>query len=346
MIRHVGAVSPREASGPVAEVYGKIRRDFGVVADPFLLHSASPRLLGGVWAVCRETLVAGRAPRHLTELVATVVSQINSCPYCVDAHTTRLRAGDHGPLAASLVTGVTAVGLDDEACGIAAWARATRSPGAAVLADPPFDAELAPELIGTAVAFHYINRMVTVLASPSPFPGPRVLRPLTTRVAPRLTARAVKRPKEAGDSLHFLEQAELPKDMGWAKGSPSVGSAFAGFMAAIEDEAHEAVDRDAHAVVQARVGAWSGEEQELSRAWVQDAIGELSEPEAAVARLALLTAQAPHQVDDAVIAAYRRHEPADRRLLALLAWSSAQAARRIGAWSAALPQARRRPELL
>src|ERR1039458_6060249 len=91
-MRYVEDVSHAAASGPVAEIYEQIRRDFGAVPDPFLLHSASPRLLGGVWAACRETLVAGRAPRHLTELVATVVSQINSCPYCVDAHTTMLRA--------------------------------------------------------------------------------------------------------------------------------------------------------------------------------------------------------------------------------------------------------------
>jgi AhpD family alkylhydroperoxidase len=317
----------------VAEIYGQIRRDFGAVPDPFRLHSASPRLLGGVWAACRETLVAGRAPRHLTELVATVVSQINSCPYCVDAHTTMLRAAEHGALANSLLAGAASEGLDDEARGFAAWAAATRSPGAAVLADPPFDAELAPEFIGTAVAFHYINRMVTVLASPSPFPGPRALRPLTMRIAPRLFARAVKRPKAPGDSLCFVEKAELPDDMGWAKACPSVASAFAGFMAAIDDEAHDTTDAGARAVVEARVGAWSGEEQQLSRAWVQTAITGLSEPEAAAARLALLTALAPHQIDDVVVAAYRRHEPADRRLLALLAWSSAQAARRVGAWS-------------
>ena len=102
-------------------------------------------------------------------------------------------------------------------------------------------------------------------------------------------------------------------------------------MAAIEDESHDAIGPDARAVVQARVGAWSGEDQGLSRAWVQTAMGEL-EPEAAAARLGLLTALAPHQIDDATVAAYRGHEPTDSRLLALLAWSSAQAARRIGTW--------------
>jgi AhpD family alkylhydroperoxidase len=250
VIRYVEDVSPGDATGRVAEIYEQIRRDFGAVPDPFLLHSASPRLLGGVWAACRETLVAGRAPRHLTELVATVVSQINSCPYCVDAHTTMLRADGRGALAGSLLGGVERERLDDESRSFAAWAAATRSPGADVLGDPPFVAGLAPELIGTAVAFHYINRMVTILASPSPFPGPRALRPLTTRIAPRLFARAVKRPKEAGDSLCFLEHAELPEDMGWAKGSPPVAAAFAGFMAAIADEAADAIGPDAHALVE------------------------------------------------------------------------------------------------
>jgi len=334
VIRYVEDVSPGDATGRVAEIYGQIRRDFGAVPDPFLLHSASPRLLGGVWAVCRETLVAGRAPRHLTELVATVVSQINSCPYCVDAHTTMLRADGRGALAGSLLVGEKREGVDGETRDLARWAAATRSPGAAVLADPPFDAELAPELIGTAAAFHYINRMVTILASPSPFPGPRALRPLTTRIAPRLFARAVKRPKTAGDSLRFVEQAELPEDMGWAKGSPPVADAFAGFTAVIEDEVQEAMGSDARAVVQDRVGAWSGEDQELSRAWVEPAVTELSEPEAPAARLGLLAALAPHQIDDAAVAAYRAHEPADRRLLALLAWSSTQAAWRIGTWCA------------
>jgi hypothetical protein len=46
------------------------------------------------------------------------------------------------------------------------------------------------------------------------------------RIAPRLFARAVKRPKQAGDSLHFVDKAELPEDMAWAKTCPPVAAAF------------------------------------------------------------------------------------------------------------------------
>jgi AhpD family alkylhydroperoxidase len=342
VIGYLEDVRPAAATGQVAEIYGQIQRDFGSVPDPFRLHCASPRLLGGVWGICRETLVAGRAPRHLTELVATVVSQRNACPYCVDAHTTMLRADGHAEIARQLLHGVSAVDGrdsnddDDDAWeGLAVWAAATATAGDTALADPPFQEALTPELVGTAVAFHYINRMVTVLAPESPFPGPRALRPLTSRVAPRLFRRAVERSKQAGEALRFSEPAELPGDMSWAQGSPSIAAAFAGFMSAVKDEAHDALSPDARGVVEAHIGAWNGADQGLGRAWVEDPAGELPESDdSAAVRLALLTALAPHQVDRQILSAYRQRHPSDRQVLALLSWSSAQAARRIGTWSA------------
>lgn len=119
--------------------------------------------------------------------------------------------------------------------------------------------------------------------------------------------------------------------MGWASASPPVASAFAGFLAAVEKETADAMSRDVRAVVKAHIQGWSGEPLGLGREWVKTAV---TEPEAAAARLALLGALAPHQIDDGDVSAYRHHEPADRSLLALLAWSSAQAARRIGTWIA------------
>jgi AhpD family alkylhydroperoxidase len=337
MIRHLEDVRPAAtATGSVAEIYAQIQRDFGAVPDPFRLHSASPRLLAGVWGICRETLLASRAPRHLTELVATVVSQTNACPYCVDAHATMLRADGHAEIARQLLKGVSADGWDSsDAQDLAAWAAATSSPRDPVLANPPFEAALTPEFLGTAVTFHYINRMVTILAPASPFPGPRALRPVTGRVAPRLFKRAVKRPKQAGEALRFSEPAELPGDMSWAEASPSIAGAFASFMAAVEDEADGSLSPDARAVVEAYVRAWTGKDQGPGRAWVEGPAGELSEPDGAAVRLALLGALAPHQVDEQVLSAYHQQHPSDdRQVLALLSWSSAQAARRIGAWSA------------
>jgi hypothetical protein len=64
VIRYVQTVSRRSAEGETARVYDGLRDEFGVHAEPIVLHSPSPRLLAGAWSVCRETLVAaGRVDR-------------------------------------------------------------------------------------------------------------------------------------------------------------------------------------------------------------------------------------------------------------------------------------------
>ena len=96
MIKYVHPVNVRSAKGLVALVYSQIERDFGKVVEPFRLHSPLPRLLAGTWMACRETELVGSVPRGIKEAIAATVSKLNSCPYCVDAHTIMLKAtGEH-----------------------------------------------------------------------------------------------------------------------------------------------------------------------------------------------------------------------------------------------------------
>jgi hypothetical protein len=63
---------------------------------------------------------------------------------------------------------------------------------------------------------------------------------------------------------------------------------------------------------------------------VEQAVAGLAEADAAAARLALLAALASYQIDDGLVADFRRHYPDDATLVAALAWASLAAARRIG----------------
>ena len=183
MIKYVSTVRPSAADGLVAEVYRQIRRDFGAVAGPLRLHSAAPELLAGAWCACRETLVAGDVPREHKETVAAVVSEINRCPWCVDAHTTMLRAGAYGSVADELGRGELAGSSDSKFGRIAAWAAATRTPGSPALRSAPFAHQDAAEMIGTAVVFHYINRLVTILLPERLLPSGGVARKMAGRGA-------------------------------------------------------------------------------------------------------------------------------------------------------------------
>ena len=64
-----------------------------------------------------------------------------------------------------------------------AWAAATRSPDDPALRLRPFAPAAAPEIVGIAFCFHYINRMVAIFLAPSPLPfeSPR-LKALTRRL--------------------------------------------------------------------------------------------------------------------------------------------------------------------
>ncbi len=94
----------------------------------------------------------------------------------------------------------------------------------------------------------------------------------------------------------------------------------------------EALSPDVRAFVQYHIQAWKGEDPGLSRRWVEKAIEEFDGASKAAGRLTLLTALAPHQVDEGVINGFRAYQPEDDKLVGATAWASFTAARRIGTW--------------
>jgi len=331
-IRYLEARRGQPADPLVTEVYAEIRRDFGVVAEPFRVQAPAPPILAAAWAVLREAVLCGRVPRRVKETVAAVISQTNRCPYCVDIHTSLLHAaGGRASAWALRGRGREAV-ADPELRAAAEWAAASRSPGAAVLAALPFGPAAAPEMIGTAAAFHYINRLVTLFLGETPFPmGGRWLAAPSVLATSLRFARSVRRRLVPGEALVRLPPAELPADLSWARPRPEIAAAFASLAAAVETEAAGPLG-EAAAPVRERIESWDGQEPPLGEAWAREAIAGLPRKHHPSARLALLTAQAPHRVGAAEVAAFRAVWPGDPELVAVAAWAAFTAARRIAAW--------------
>jgi hypothetical protein len=251
----------------------------------------------------------------------------------VDAHTIALAAaGETGAARAIWRHAADAPGMTMQAQAIMAWARATRSPGAPILATPPFAPGEAPEFIGTAVTFHYLNRMVSAVLSPTFLPRSPWLRGAFRQLAARMYSPTARRTYPPGSSLALLPEAPLPGDLAWAEPMPAIAGAFARFAAAVERAGAEVLAPEVRALVADRVRAWAGEEPGLSRQWAMEAARGLDAPAQAAARLALLAALAPYQIEADVIAAFRAHQPTDSELIGALAWASFAAARRFGTW--------------
>jgi hypothetical protein len=216
---------------------------------------------------------------------------------------------------------------------IAEWASATLTPDAPILHMPPFSESEAPAFIGTAVFFHYINRMVTILLGQSPLPfSSGIPKQVSMRLAAWFFGGAIRLEKLPGTSLDLLPEATLPDDLLWAKSSLPIAGAFARFSEAVEQAGARSLSEEVRSAVSESAGNWDGSNPPMNNGWFENDIAHLQGAEKAAGRLAFLTAFAPHKVDETTVRAFSEHFPGDDVLISALAWSSFTAARRIGSW--------------
>ncbi|MFI6348238.1 carboxymuconolactone decarboxylase family protein [Streptomyces sp. NPDC050560] len=318
---------PKAATGPTAGVYEQIGRDFGIQNPPtFVVLSSAPTLLTAAWALMRESLLAGPGPRTGKELVSAGVSLANRCAFCVDAHTMLLHAtGDHAA-AESLAHGRRPADPGQER--LLAWGEASRTPGSPRLRPLPFPAAQAPGYVGSALAFHFINRVVSALLTEQLLPGgAQRLRPVRSLLG-RTVAAAVRREVEPGLSLPLLHDAQVPGGVpAWAGDTP-VGPAYTALRAAAL-AGEGLLDREEADTVERAVAAWDGGHP--------PAVGEgVPGRELPGARLALLAAFAPYRITPEDVGAWRSAAHTDHCLVHLVAYGAFRAVDRI---ETALPMA-------
>ncbi|MFD4019894.1 carboxymuconolactone decarboxylase family protein [Streptomyces sindenensis] len=299
-------------TGTTAAVHAQVTRDFGIEgALPFVALSSAPDLMAGAWALMREALLSGHASRTEKELVTYGVSLANRCPFCVGAHTLLLYAGGDPELAGALARGEHP--KDPGHAHLLAWGQDMRNPA-------PFSADEAPEFVGSALAFHFINRIVSALIDEESVSGGADPDELLDSEAGRALVRAVRGRPEPGLSLPLLG-TEGPRPA-WAADTP-VGAAFGALRSAAHAGAGLLEERDA-AFVRESVAAWDGfGPLPLSGEGLPD------RAERPGARLALLAARAPYRITDEDVKAWRVEPYTDHCLVHLVAFGAMLAVERV-----------------
>lgn len=312
-VRLVAPVDPRRAEGLVADVYGQVRAELGVVGPAITMLSPAPELLAAVWSLLRESLlVGGPRERKAKEVVATVIAVRNDCRFCTDAHAMMLHAAGEAALAEALRDGRA----PREWAALADWAL---DPGP----EGPFPAAAAPRFIGTALVFELITRLVKAMA-PNESPSPVTTTKLGRSVASRLVREAVAADLEPGSSLPLLEERpDRARDLavrepGWAAGSP-VGRAYGTVraMAAygsmlLSEQAADAVARTV-GLAGAEVGEWPPALAGGRDLPAQAGLG---------ARLAVSAALAPGAVTEADVEEWRGDAFTDHCVVHLLTYGA------------------------
>jgi AhpD family alkylhydroperoxidase len=315
--RYTTPPPPKSATGTTAAVYAQLAEDFGIErATTFVVLSSAPEILAPAWALMRESLIAGEGSRTGKELAALGVSVANRCPFCVDAHTMLLHGtGDHA-LAETVARGETPA--DEGHARVLAWGKASRTPGAPALTPLAFPAAHAPAYIGTALSFHFINRIVSALLTENLLPGNAQRFRVVRSLVGRSVAGTLRRHPSPGAGLALLDDPGPGPD--WARGT-TVGPAYAALRTAAGAGAG-LLDEADRTLVQETLQGWDGAHPPL--AW--DELPDRSRPGA---RLALLAAIAPYRNTDEDVTAWRTPIHTDHCLVHLVAYGAFAAVDRI-----------------
>ncbi|WP_446215687.1 carboxymuconolactone decarboxylase family protein [Micromonospora sp. IBHARD004] len=302
----------KAATGLTAEVYQQLRDEFLGPLPTFQVLSAVPEVLAATWALMREALLAGDASRVDREVVASAVSRANRCRFCVDAHVMLLHALSEHELAEAIARGGTPP--EPRHAELVAWAEASRSPKAAVWTSP-----YRPEVTGTLLAFHFINRVVSALLEPDLLPGGLQRSRAVRSVGGRLYAKAAREPKEPGRGLPLLD-AGTTAPPAWAGDSP-VGVAYASLRNAAM-RGGDLLGDVARQTVTATVRWENGKFPARPADWAVDLVRDVPGADRIGTRIALLAAFAPSAISVGDVALWRLSHPADADLVRLVAYGA------------------------
>ena len=330
-MRYVTAVPTSKATGLTKQVYDMIEQDF-FKNGSLTSRSKVPELMAAIWTGGREAmLVEDKVDRTTKDAISAVLSQINDCPYCEDMLVSLVHAGGQHDAAEDILAQNNLDTTDPRLRERLEWVRAVALPGNHHVPKAPFTEQQIPEVLGTLLGMSDINRFSHVVMEDSPVNAPFGLQSVKAG-ALRLFGSELEVTRrlslEYGRALPLLPPASLPDDMQWAAPNPRVADALARWTATVERETVDVVSPKVRQTVSASLAEWQGEQMPISRSWVNTDVEGLHGDDEAIARLAIVLAKAPYQVDEKMAEAVLGDAGDERRFIRILAWASFVGARR------------------
>ncbi|TQL74631.1 AhpD family alkylhydroperoxidase [Stackebrandtia endophytica] len=298
--RFTTPLSRRAMSPRLHAIRDHMRHDIGLALFPALAHHLD--IYAAIWALLRESMIAGPGTRVDKEIVAAAVSMANRCSYCIAAHTTFLHAVSRHDVADAIWNDEPP--RDRHHADLIRWAKDS----ARHATPPPFTLDDAPGIIGTAVTFHFVNRMVSSLMDENLLPGGLQRSRTVRRVAGGALGSTAKRHHQPGTAISHLGPARSPLAPAWS-GTGPISEAYRALSAATR--ADDLLSPQAHQLIRGTVADLAGTRPSQGD-WAEPILADLAPQERTAARIALLTATTGHHLTDDHIRQWRNgHTDAD-----------------------------------
>lgn len=176
----VKLVKAEDGNNKVNEVFEDIRINFGMIPNLFKAYALRPEILEATWNRVKAVMVAGELPRQLKEMIAVVVSKVNGCQYCINAHSAALKMmGVPQQQARQLVDNFETADLPEDVKMVLRLAvKSTKSPDMITdleieeLRKLGFSDANIIEIFSVVDLFTSFNRFLDTLSVPIDFPAP------------------------------------------------------------------------------------------------------------------------------------------------------------------------------
>jgi len=335
-VKYVKAYGLKDAKGVIKDINVQINKDFGL-AGPLTLSSTSAKIHSVRWVLARESFVVQTKVKRVTkETVAAAVAQINKCPYCEDVHGASIQSAGGHLTTKAFADGTWESLTDQKLKSIIHWSLNTRNPEADIIKNPPFTADEAPEIIGTALNFHSTNRLVSVFLDESPLPGilkNKLIKKAALHYASKTLFKSmVEKKANPGDSLKFIGHYSVSNSSKWALPVPAYAAALAAEEHLLKEMELGSIPENITSTFKEFVSNWNGESMPLGRSWLKEVVKPIPEMEKPLANLMFLSAFTPYTITETDINLFRSVKPSDHELIEFSFWAIQTLTNRIAKW--------------
>jgi len=135
-----------------------------------------------------------------------------------------------------------------------------------------------------------------------------------------------------GDSLRFIKDYSIPKNLHWAKPVPAFAKGLAAEEQLLKEIEATEIPKESATLFKSFVNNWQGKDMPLGKVWLNEQLSHLTVSERPIAQLMFLAAFAPYSVTEKDIINFLKIKPADKELITFCYWAIQTLTNRISGW--------------
>jgi len=210
------------------------------------------------------------------------------------------------------------------------WAFNTKYFQSDIIQQPPFSKGEAPEIISTAVLFHYLNRMVTVFLGETILPfNISFLRSFMKKLAAMMFSKVLASEKKKNESFFEVDMSEFGDPFYWTKSNVRIHHALSSFYKVVHSLGKESISNQVFEFITTEIDNWTGSEH-IDISDLDEKLKTVDVEFRKMAKMLYFISFMPYRVTTGLVTDLRKtYKLEDDEILGMFSWASYMTAAKI-----------------